>query len=301
MNNWIALLGLFIVSLIYLIQSAIRCSETCPGTTGYAVAVGTVSCVVCVINVCAEHFTSDNADKMNIVFAIFLILWWIPGTGVGTFDGPYANGCDYLNGFVSAWAALMFSVYNLFVVVEIARRYGEKAQNLDSNKALLVILAITSLFYIIASAIRCGDGPECTGYEIYAIVVGVVGVFLVVGMFILSRKKSDLCKYISVFAVVWWGVGTAVGTFKGPFGNLTNGYICAWGSLISSAIFAAMTGSIPDISHQVRYGPNNGNLAESHTGDSELGEGMNPVSHQNSDAISDPTPRYNPPMGSEQL
>ncbi len=92
------------------------------------------------------------------------------------------------------------------------------------------------------------------------------------------------------------GVGTAIGTFKGPFSTLTNGYICAWTSLIVSAVFSAMTGSLPDVSHTVRYGPNGGgNLSSARTDE-------NSIHPESADAISDPTvPRYNPPMGAEQL
>jgi hypothetical protein len=78
------------------------------------------------------------------------------------------------------------------------------------------LLFAASLVYVIAAAIEC-DQNSCTGNRGYAIVVGVVSLFITLCLVVVRVIKQaamvdKLHKFISVFLFIWWGVGAAVGT-----------------------------------------------------------------------------------------
>jgi hypothetical protein len=110
-----ALPGLLLVlTVCELVAASIDCASLpdCSGLPAYAVAVGAIG-VPCALFVSiglqnVYHGVSAHVAHMSA----FLLLWWIVGTFVMTFCGPFV----YLsNGYFAAWAAL-------FVTLQLCRR-----------------------------------------------------------------------------------------------------------------------------------------------------------------------------------
>ncbi|KAG5185433.1 hypothetical protein JKP88DRAFT_236875 [Tribonema minus] len=104
------------------------------------------------------------------------------------------------------------------------------------------LLFAASLVYVIAASIQCTH-HTCTGSRGYAIVVGVVSLFITTLLIVIRAIKQaamvdKMHKFISLFLFVWWGVGAAVGTFNGPFTDVGNGYFAAWAAFLFSTQYA---------------------------------------------------------------
>ena len=74
-DNKLVLVGLLIVSVIYTAQSSILCKSSCGSLTAYAVSVGVISAVICILNL-VLHLLTDEADKINVFLAVLLAVWW---------------------------------------------------------------------------------------------------------------------------------------------------------------------------------------------------------------------------------
>eukprot|EP00298_Acanthocystis_sp_HF-20_P011195 c19277_g2_i4.p1 GENE.c19277_g2_i4~~c19277_g2_i4.p1 ORF type:complete len:127 (+),score=41.87 c19277_g2_i4:96-476(+) len=103
-------LVIFAASVIELTAAATLCdrSRKCEDQLGWAVAVGAVSTLVTLIFLVLSKFL----NRVRMFIAILLVVVWIPGCGVLTFDRPFViTG----NGYFSAWVAFFYSVYWFFV------------------------------------------------------------------------------------------------------------------------------------------------------------------------------------------
>ncbi|XP_063901137.1 uncharacterized protein LOC135120732 [Zophobas morio] len=233
---------LLILSCFYLTQSSILCSNAgvCTGTMAYAVSVGVVSTFATAVLLLIQFFMSDKPKIIDIVASVFLFVWWAAGTGVGTFEGPYTN-FEYANGYLSSWIALVVSVYYFFLCC--GSSFRKISLEHDSVTAVIGVLLISTLFYIIASAVQCNN-YYCGGYIAYAIAVGSVGFILTIFLLILKICKIEwlykIGKYIAGFLILWFAIGTGIATFKAPFPRLGNGYFGAWVSFLCSLFLFSM-------------------------------------------------------------
>jgi len=99
---------LLLASVVELCASIAHCDQgysTCTDYDAFAVAAGVVSVVITLILIFVPALTVHIKT-----IAAFLVLWWIAGSGVNTFKGPFqVTG----NGFFSSWACLIASVFML--------------------------------------------------------------------------------------------------------------------------------------------------------------------------------------------
>lgn len=240
------LASLWIASIFYVTASGINCNSTnCKNENGYAVAVGVVSLVFSVIMLGLELMIKLGKN-VHMGASLFLLVWWIPGCGVGTFQGPFLIA---QNGYFSAWFALIVSTYYVFLSIELVR--AESVKKIDKALATLGVLFITTVFYLAAAAYICENpsslktgtitgsvNTSCTSYTGYAVAVGSIGLVIVmglIGMYIFAQKHfmSVLGKGIVGFLTLWWLLGAAIATFKEPFPVLSNGYFASWFSFLA--------------------------------------------------------------------
>ena len=78
---------LLIASIVNFISSIAVCTTACSlGTTIYAIIVGPVSAIICLLFLRVDSERLGGADK---VLAIFLAVWWSFGFAVQTIGGPF--------------------------------------------------------------------------------------------------------------------------------------------------------------------------------------------------------------------
>jgi hypothetical protein len=95
---------LILCSVVELVAASIQCDEHgrhCVDEVAYAVAVGVVSLLFCILSLVLPQF--------NNIFSICLLVWWIPGVYVLTFSSYSGAFTTTGNGYFSTWGALLFA------------------------------------------------------------------------------------------------------------------------------------------------------------------------------------------------
>lgn len=110
---------------------------------------------------------------------------------------------------------------------------------------LPLLLASSTLYTISALLISDGNNDHGGLYG-YAFSCGLISLAVVaVIMFLQMKGKGDIVdkyqKPISVFFLLWWVLGAAIGTFEGPFTTAGNGYFSAWVAFYASLKYAYTT------------------------------------------------------------
>eukprot|EP00298_Acanthocystis_sp_HF-20_P012972 c20144_g3_i1.p1 GENE.c20144_g3_i1~~c20144_g3_i1.p1 ORF type:complete len:298 (+),score=118.02 c20144_g3_i1:23-895(+) len=99
-------------SSIELVASATVCDQmgSCTHQYGWAVAIGAISIFFSLLFIALHKVVA----RFSYLFPIILVLLWIPGAGVLTFDAPFVvTG----NGYFSAWVSFFYSCYWLIICI----------------------------------------------------------------------------------------------------------------------------------------------------------------------------------------
>eukprot|EP00756_Hemistasia_phaeocysticola_P031826 Hpha_TRINITY_DN16378_c0_g3::TRINITY_DN16378_c0_g3_i1::g.61297::m.61297 len=251
-NWWFILLA---GSSIAMIQSAIDCDEasTCEKELAWALACSTISVVVCLVMIILVCVTDIGAEVWKWI-SLFLVIWWLAGTGVTTYeDGPYKS---LGNGYFAVWIALIaaFRLFGLMFFtgstkeVEGALEDTEKFARQEGN-AHIAGLMVFSLAVLIAAGIHCDDSSDCKDYAAWAVACSAISfiicLFLLIAIFFgfIPNDVFGTLKWVcALLLLLMWAAGTYTMTFKRPFkGENGNGYFGAWISLIIAWWFATST------------------------------------------------------------
>ena len=101
------LFPLFISSVVELFAAVAFCTVQCRETNAYAVAVGIVSALVCIL---LAFFGGSLGQSARKVIAVLLFLWWTAAVFVLTFGSPFSfTG----NGYFSVWISFFLSTLYL--------------------------------------------------------------------------------------------------------------------------------------------------------------------------------------------
>eukprot|EP00298_Acanthocystis_sp_HF-20_P028768 c7599_g1_i2.p1 GENE.c7599_g1_i2~~c7599_g1_i2.p1 ORF type:complete len:317 (+),score=102.07 c7599_g1_i2:115-951(+) len=116
---------ILIASIIELVSAAVVCQRTgnCEKYVAWALFVGVAS----IFFVLVYLIFSSCLGRFRVIFPVLLVITWIPGCGVLTFESPFAISG---NGYFSSWIALFFSIYWItlcFPDAKIPLRSGSKA------------------------------------------------------------------------------------------------------------------------------------------------------------------------------
>lgn len=236
---------IFVSSFIELIAAGRACTveHSCKGSYAFAVSVGCLSMVLCLLFWlalwCVE---TPNKVALQIV-GIFLLLWWGFGAGFNTFLHPFTE-CG--NGYFATWAAFYSSVYYCYCFVPAFARLVDntKARSLGASHGEIVVLVlfISSVTELIQAITLCNDLGHCDHQYGWAVAIGAISTFFS-GLLLLPKVSEVAAKGqvgFSVLTAMLWVPGAGVLTFNAPFTALGNGYFATWVSF-GCAVFWAYT------------------------------------------------------------
>eukprot|EP01134_Creolimax_fragrantissima_P008468 CFRG8468T1 len=242
-----------IMSIVEFGTAADLCNSLndCSGRQGWAVSVGVISFVVCVVGLFLHWKMKEQANKLALPIGGFLIVLWAFGVGFNTgVNGPFE---EVGNGYYSSWICL-FSSANYFYlaiasIASISHTYGV---------AMWVVCVSSIVEFAVASEV-CNDTGVCTGSNGWAVAVGVISCVISGIVVIIEYASPAIIDKIGMgiggFLTIWWAFGAGFNTsVDGPFSSLTstgtqktnaNGYYSTWVCFFASLYYTV--GNIPAV------------------------------------------------------
>jgi len=107
-----------------------------------------------------------------------------------------------------------------------------------------VVICACSFVVLCQAAVECNlsYSDNCSDVYGYTVAVGVVSfaisVMAILWIYCGPSSFAQFSPVVAIFFLSWWGLGTAICTFKEPFSDSGNGYFAAWGAFIASFIMA---------------------------------------------------------------
>lgn len=236
----------------------------------YAVSVAAISLIICLILQTAEFILpgflewvliekrNDGGGGHSIqkVVSVFLLLWWIMGTGIITFKGPFVATS---NGWFGAWGSLLATVK---WSIGLKRSfYDEKPEGLKMLYIIITCSVIllfaceyrmfgmcTHLHYYMFNLIFVTPLtnqlaiPPLTqkwrhyggaGFAIAGAAITLIACAYLITMY--SDTPKSVMKLTVLLLFMLWACIAGVTTFYGPFQETTNnGFFAAWGGCLAS-------------------------------------------------------------------
>jgi hypothetical protein len=227
---------LTIASLTVFAQTVWNCLANDHWCHGEAVWIMICSGVSLAITALLHVPSVSGKIRENFKFvALFLVIWWMVGFFVATFDSPYVfTG----NGFFGCWVAVIASA----ALVDNTWGLGASEKIGNSTKTVpreLLRITIGSLVTLVAATYH---GYHNNFWGVWSVVCPAVSTGICVFLSLImvlgaGDKVSSYMQLVSWFLLVWWIFGTGVMTFKGPFVGTGNGYFGAWLALLAAFMF----------------------------------------------------------------
>lgn len=206
----------------------------------YALSVACVSLLVCLVLQTAEFLIPGFLDSPVIkqqedgtgghsvqkICSVVLLLWWIVGTGIITFHGPFIVTS---NGWFGAWGGLLATVK--WCIGIKSSLYDEQPEGLRQ----LYNIAICSIILLIASIppiLQKWEHYDGAGLSIAGAAITLITCAYLVTMY--SDVPRNVMKITVVVLFILWTLVAGVCTFHGPFLVTNNGFFAAWLGCLSS-------------------------------------------------------------------
>mmetsp|Transcript_6422 Transcript_6422/g.17934 ORF Transcript_6422/g.17934 Transcript_6422/m.17934 type:complete len:340 (+) Transcript_6422:93-1112(+) len=202
-------LGVAVVTLIMCI--AIRSIEKCrPGTL-----------------VASRSLFGNTEYTIEKVLAGSNAVWWMIGTAVMTFKGPYVEAS---NGYFAAWLGFIGSL--LWAAPLMPPHSDERKDPEKSDKDKILAMIVLSSAVLIISL---GDWGNFTqGNLVYGLLAAVLSVFLAAILGFVKNLNVALDRAISIVLALMWVFAAIFLAAVGPFEQAGNGMFSTWlGTLCS--------------------------------------------------------------------
>jgi len=216
----------------------------CSDEYAWAVAVGIISMVICVVVAIMLRCCAGAAKTANPVFAILLVLLWLAGVGVLTIAKPFPQPCTSLkghsaaNGYFGAWIALIASwTYLSKVVPRVAQLADDAASTLGLYTFMLVWASITLM---VQSSYDC-DHTKCQDTLAWAVACSVISLVICL-LLALVKQIAAYAKWVALFLSLWWGCAVATLTFQYDgnsdtiYASAGNGFFAIWAAFFIASI-----------------------------------------------------------------
>lgn len=248
-NSNVALVIIFFASVFEMWAAATLCHRlndgysSCQDENAWAVAVGAISAIVCLVMGILFHFAPGIAGQANKFVAVFLFLLWIAGAGVVTFDAPFTTACsEFANGYFSSWVCFVVSFYYMYVSVPEISSAASKAP--PTAGPILCACLLASFVVMIQSSISCSQTwGGCTNVMAWAVACSVISI--VACVLCLIPQVAPYIKFIAAFLTLLWFVGVATLTYTyesrdaanlGIFSSSGNGFFGTWIAFFSAIL-----------------------------------------------------------------
>jgi len=193
----------------------------------YAISVASVSFGICLILQTMEFLKPGFLQKPVVgehssekLCSVFLLLWWIIGTGIITFKGPFTVTS---NGWFGAWGGLISSC-QWCIGLDFAS-YNSQSREIK----YLLNLVFCSIVAILASIspLRVKSyNFEGAGVSIAAGAITLIVCAYLIGMF--NDIAKNVIKLTAVLLFVLWVITAGICTYMGPFLLTGNGFFAVW-------------------------------------------------------------------------
>mmetsp|Transcript_11289 Transcript_11289/g.20303 ORF Transcript_11289/g.20303 Transcript_11289/m.20303 type:complete len:274 (+) Transcript_11289:166-987(+) len=194
----------------------------------YALSVSVISLAACLIIQTGEFMRPGMLERVEKPVSLFLLVWWVVGTGVITFRAPFTG---VGNGYFSAWAGLIFTTHWALNIDTARFTDLEKGRKILAGMftaaAVLLFACIPFLRY------KVFVGQSAWGLSAGLITMIICGVFFKA----FDDLPAQLVKVTAIVLFVIWATVAGVCTFDGPFLQAGNGYFACWGGFLLSTFF----------------------------------------------------------------
>ena len=171
---------LLLASIFELIAASLMCSDEeaatdatkCP--SAYAVSVGAVSAAACFVLFMVQVHRDSLPYRLHgapTPIAVFLLVWWVVGWCVLTFDAPFT----YIgNGFFATWAGVCSAVALCQAHVPLVKGWVHQIeiQAKGHPVAAVAALGISSTVVALEAAVALG-GAKQTPCDLWALLIGL--------------------------------------------------------------------------------------------------------------------------------
>lgn len=206
----------------------------------YALSVACVSLLICLILQTTEFLIpgflewviiekrddGSGGHTVQKMCSVFLLLWWIFGTGIITFHAPFVVTS---NGWFGAWGGLIATVkWSIGLKNSL---YNDKP---EGQKQLInvAICSVILLFASIPPIIQKWENYAGAGFAIAGAAMTLIACAYLIVMY--SDVQRNVMKITVVILFVLWACVAGITTFHGPFLITNNGFFAAWLGCLSS-------------------------------------------------------------------
>ena len=289
------MLAIAVASFVVMLQSSIKfdlvAAESIPAqpNLAYSVSVGTVSFAMVLIYLLLSKFATRQVASVTLplprgrgpvtvpqLFALFFAVWWLFGTIILTFYGPWTTTSV---SYFACWIALVASaqacatsftrVSTVFrslsataydaKVMPRTRLVPPRASHLHtftshpnlhtSQVSYLAGVGLASFTLFLASLNYTGEGGAFEGGANYTgsalatfgVAAGVVSLVMAFALtYLVDRNKISKLgvKIAAGFLVLLWFAAVAFLTFDAPFEETGNGFFACWCGFAASSAYA---------------------------------------------------------------
>eukprot|EP00403_Amphidinium_massartii_P027775 CAMPEP_0178389424 /NCGR_PEP_ID=MMETSP0689_2-20121128/10109_1 /TAXON_ID=160604 /ORGANISM="Amphidinium massartii, Strain CS-259" /LENGTH=526 /DNA_ID=CAMNT_0020009873 /DNA_START=91 /DNA_END=1671 /DNA_ORIENTATION=- len=217
----------------------------------WALICAAVSTIICVV-LCVLYGIGKAGQIANAMpfIAIFLLCWWIVGTGTMTFESPFVYTG---NGYFGAWLALISAAilcYDSFAKLrDVIGKLGDHGHLM----LFLLICSVTLLIQVFEDELDDGDrrrlrssrrrsnrggwrGGHGGGDNLILGWIVAITTLLICIIIMFLHAKPDFVKLLMVLLLLLWSVGVGVLTFDAPYKYTGNAYFALWGGFLLSVV-----------------------------------------------------------------
>jgi hypothetical protein len=261
------MLAIAVASFVVMLQSSIKfdlvAAESIPAqpNLAYSVSVGTVSFAMVLIYLLLSKFATRQVASVTLplprgrgpvtvpqLFALFFALWWLFGTIILTFYGPWTTTSV---SYFACWIALVASAQacaTSFTRVSTVFR-SLSATAYDAKVSYLAGVGLASFTLFLASLNYTGEAGAFEGGANYigsalatfGVAAGVVSLVMAFALtYLVDRNKISKLgvKIAAGFLVLLWFAAVAFLTFDAPFEETGNGFFACWCGFAASSAYA---------------------------------------------------------------
>jgi hypothetical protein len=204
------------------------------GWCSWAFVCSCVSLVICVFLCIVMAIGSGSKVEGALPHvAVFLFSWWITGTGIMTFEGPFDSTTNYghANGYFGAWLAAASSAVLCHDHSQSLRDFVGTFGNYGRLLLLQLLASVTLLIQVLFDTF--GDNHVQNLLVAWIVAAGTMSLCLVM---MLTKAREDVGRVLMVIKLLLWAVGAGVLTFEAPYRYTGNAYLACWCGLCMSAL-----------------------------------------------------------------